>query len=96
MIGILRVDEVFSFEKVTVARCSVVGGQVVMGNRIELYRQSYSRSLIMAMSGYLNSLKVEKENVGSVSRYGLCNLSIQDFNDINVGDIIVCLKGTGD
>ncbi len=80
----VEVLDVFKITKVgTVAGCMVRDGKIKRSHRIRLVRDG-----IVIFSGELDSLKRFKEDVREVSSGYECGISIKNFNDIKVGDII--------
>lgn len=83
MIGIAEVKDTFKFDKVTVAGCLVVDGKIVRSNRVRLVRDG-----IIIHTAELASLKRFKDDVKEVSNGMECGLTIKNFNDIKVGDMV--------
>lgn len=84
IVGNIEVREVFKIPKVgTVAGCMVLDGKVTRNTKIRVVRDG-----IVAYSGELASLKRFKDDVKEVSAGFECGLSINKFDDIQVGDII--------
>lgn len=82
--GNIEVRDVFKISKVgTVAGCYVTDGIVKRSNQVRLVRDG-----IVVYTGEINQLKRFKEDVGEVKNGYECGLSIKNFNDIKVGDII--------
>ena len=83
-IGMLEVRETFKIPKVgTVAGCYVLEGKVTRNNSVRLVREG-----VVVYEGELSSLKRFKDDVREVQNGYECGLSIQNFNDIKVGDQI--------
>jgi len=83
-LGMLEVRETFKIPKVgTVAGCYVLEGKVSRNNRVRLVREG-----VVVYEGELSSLKRFKDDVREVQNGYECGLSIQNFNDIKVGDQI--------
>ncbi|NLV38225.1 MAG: translation initiation factor IF-2, partial [Bacteroidales bacterium] len=79
-----EVREVFRITKVgTVAGCMVKEGKIKRGTKIRLIRDG-----IVVFTGELSSLKRFKEDVKEVASGYECGLSINNYNDIKVGDLI--------
>ena len=91
----VEVREVFKIPKVgTVAGCMVLDGKVTRNTKIRVIRDG-----IVSYTGELSSLKRFKDDVKEVSFGYECGLSIHNFNDIKVGDIVegyesVAIKAT--
>jgi translation initiation factor IF-2 len=79
-----EVREVFRITKAgTVAGCMVKEGKIKRGTKIRLIRDG-----IVVFTGELSSLKRFKEDVKEVASGYECGLSINNYNDIKVGDLI--------
>lgn len=82
--GNIEVREVFKISKVgTVAGCMVTDGYVKRNNQVRLIRDG-----IVVTSGEINQLKRFKDDVAEVKKGYECGISIKNFNDIKLGDII--------
>lgn len=80
----IEVREVFKISKVgTIAGCYVLDGTVTRNTKVRLIRDG-----IVVHSGTLGSLKRFKDDVREVKAGFECGLNIDNFNDIQVGDII--------
>ncbi|MBS4034814.1 MAG: translation initiation factor IF-2 [Ignavibacterium sp.] len=71
----------------TVAGCYVQDGKIARNNKIRLVRDG-----IVIHEGDISSLKRFKDDVREVDSGYECGLSIANFNDIKVGDIIEAFK----
>lgn len=88
--GNVEVLEVFKISKVgTVAGCMVRDGKIRRSNRIRLIRDG-----IVIFTGELESLKRFKEDVREVTSGYECGVTIRNFNDIKVGDIVEAYEET--
>jgi translation initiation factor IF-2 len=84
IVGNAEVREVFKITKVgTVAGCMVTDGFLKRSNPIRLIRDG-----IVVYSGEMGALKRFKDDVSEVRSGYDCGISIKNFNDINVGDVI--------
>ncbi len=84
IVGNAEVREVFKITKVgTVAGCMVTDGYLKRSNPIRLIRDG-----IVVYSGEMGTLKRFKDDVSEVKSGYDCGISIKNFNDINVGDVI--------
>lgn len=84
IVGNAEVREVFKITKVgTVAGCMVTDGYLKRSNPIRLIRDG-----IVVYSGEMGALKRFKDDVSEVRSGYDCGISIKNFNDINVGDVI--------
>src|SRR5690554_755710 len=82
--GNVEVLDVFKVSKVgTVAGCMVRDGRIKRSSRIRLVRDG-----IVIFTGVLDSLKRFKDDTKEVSSGYECGITIHNFNDIKVGDII--------
>jgi translation initiation factor IF-2 len=82
--GRAEVRETFRVPKVgTVAGSYVQDGQITRGSSIRLLRDN-----VVIYEGRLGSLKRFKDDVGEVRSGYECGISIANFNDIKVGDVI--------
>lgn len=82
--GNIEVREVFKISKVgTVAGCYVTDGNIKRNNQIRLVRDG-----IVVYTGDIDQLKRFKDDVNEVKSGYECGLSIKNFNDIKVGDVI--------
>ena len=82
--GNVEVLDVFKVSKVgTVAGCMVRDGKIKRSSKIRLVRDG-----IVIFTGILDSLKRFKDDVREVSSGYECGITIHNFNDIKVGDII--------
>lgn len=84
IIGRVEVRETYSIPKVgTIAGCYVLDGRVTRKSRVRLIRED-----IEVYAGQLASLKRFKDDASEVKAGLECGLSIANYNDIKVGDII--------
>lgn len=84
IVGNAEVREVFKITKVgTVAGCMVTDGFLKRQNPIRLIRDG-----IVIYSGEMGALKRFKDDVSEVRSGFDCGISIKNFDDINVGDVI--------
>ena len=84
IVGNIEVREVFKISKIgTVAGCYVTEGNIKRNNKIRIIRD-----FIVIHTGEISALKRFKEDVSEVKFGYECGLSIRNFNDIEVGDVI--------
>jgi translation initiation factor IF-2 len=84
IVGNAEVREVFKITKVgTIAGCRVTDGSVKRNNPIRLIRDG-----IVLYSGKLNSLKQYKDDASEVRTGFDCGMGIENFNNLEVGDVI--------
>lgn len=82
--GNTTVREIFKISKVgTVAGCYVTNGYVKKTNQIRLIRDG-----IVIYTGHVHQLRRFKEDVQEVKNGIECGISIKNFNDIKVDDVI--------
>lgn len=82
--GNVEVLEVFKVSKIgAVAGCMVRDGKVKRSSKIRLIRDG-----IVVYTGEIDSLKRFKDDVKEVTSGYECGITIHNFNDIKVGDII--------
>ena len=80
----IEVREVFKISKIgTIAGCMVLDGSLTKNTEVRLIRDG-----IVVYTGKLSSLKRFKDDVNEVKKGYECGISIENFNDIKVGDII--------
>ena len=85
-IGKLEVREIFKVGKVgTIAGCMVTEGRVIKNSKIKLVRDN-----VVIYSGKLGTLKRFKDDVKEVKSGYECGATIENYNDIKIGDIIEC------
>jgi len=90
ILGNVEIRNVFKLTKAgIVAGCYVLDGCVVRNANVRLIRDG-----IVVYSGVLDSLKRFKEDVKEVQKGYECGLTIQNFNDIKVGDIVEAFQET--
>jgi len=88
--GNVEVLDVFKITKVgTVAGSMVRDGKIKRSSRIRLIRDG-----IVIFTGELDSLKRFKEDVREVTSGYECGITIRNFNDIKVGDVIEAYEET--
>jgi|WetSurMetagenome_2_1015567.scaffolds.fasta_scaffold00589_9 translation initiation factor IF-2 len=84
IVATIEVREVFKIGKVgTIAGCYVREGKITRNTKVRVIRDG-----IVVFTGDLGSLKRFKDDVKEVSSGYECGLNINNFNDINVGDIV--------
>ena len=82
--GNVEVRETYKISKVgTIAGCYVTNGNILRNNKIRLIREG-----IVVYTGKIKQLKRFKDDVNEVKNGYECGLSIDNFNDIKVGDIV--------
>lgn len=80
----VEIRETFKISKVgTIAGCMVLDGKISRNSKIRIVRDG-----VVIYTGELASLKRFKDDVKEVSKGYECGLNIQNFNNIEVGDIV--------
>ena len=85
----VEVRNVFKFDKATVAGCYVLDGKIYRNSKVRLIRDGiviYPTG--EGASAELQSLKRFKDDVKEVSSSMECGLTIKNYSDIQVGDIV--------
>jgi translation initiation factor IF-2 len=85
----VEVRNVFKFDKATVAGCYVLDGKIFRNSKIRLVRDGIVIYPIgEGATAELASLKRFKDDVKEVPSSMECGLTIKNYNDIHVGDIV--------
>ena len=85
---VAEVRDTFKIPKIgMVAGCYVQNGKITRGNKVRVVRDG-----IVAYDGVISSLKRFKDDVREVETGFECGLSLENFNDIKVGDSIESYK----
>ena len=85
----VEVREVYKFDKATVAGCFVLEGKIARNSKIRIIRDGiveYPRG--EGQAAELGSLKRFKDDVKDVASNTECGLTIKNFSDLRVGDIV--------
>jgi len=84
MIGTVEIREVFRISKVgAVAGCYVRDGLIKRDSKVRVLRDN-----VIIHTGELDSLKRFKDDVKEVKNNFECGLSLKNYNDIEVGDLL--------
>ena len=84
--GQVEIREIFKASKIgTIAGSYVTDGVVYRSSLVRLMRDG-----IVVFTGELSSLKRFKDDVKEVARGYECGLTIANYNDVKVGDIVEC------
>lgn len=84
MIGTAEVRETFSHPKAgTIAGCYVTDGKVDRKAEVRVVRDS-----VVVYTGKISSLRRFKDDVKDVQTGFECGISVENYNDIKVGDVI--------
>ena len=73
----------YKFDKATVAGCIVLDGRIARNNRVRLVRNG-----IVIYTGELGSLKRYKDDAKEVTTNMECGLTIRNYANLEVGDIV--------
>ena len=83
ILGSVEVREVFKITGVgTVAGCYVTSGKVARNSKIRIYRNDVS-----IYDGNILALKRFKDDVREVASGYECGISVENYNDIKIGDV---------
>ena len=86
VVGRANVLAVFSASKLgRVAGCRVTEGELRRNAKVRLYRGPD-----MVYEGEMASLRHEKEDVREIRTGFECGVGLKNFNDIQVGDVLIC------
>ncbi len=84
MIGTVEIREVFRISKVgAIAGCYVQDGMIKRNSKVRVLRNN-----VIIHTGELDSLKRFKDDVKEVKNNFECGLSLKNFNDIEIGDLL--------
>jgi translation initiation factor IF-2 len=84
ILGSAEVRDTFKISKVgTVAGCMVMDGKIARNQPVRLIRDG-----IVVYTGKLSSLKRFKDDAREVLRGFECGMTIENYNDIKIGDVI--------
>ncbi|MHA8065809.1 translation initiation factor IF-2 [Aquirufa sp. ROCK2-A2] len=84
----IEVRDVFKITKIgTVAGCYVLDGTVKRAHKIRVIRD-----FVVIHDGDISALKRFKDDVGEVKFGYECGLSVKNFNDLEVGDLLECYE----
>ncbi len=87
-LGYAEIREVFSISKTgKVAGCRVTEGMVRRGARVRLLRDN-----VVVHQGALSSLRRFKDEVREVQNGYECGMAFENYQDIQVGDVIECYE----
>ncbi len=89
IIANVEIREVYKFDKATVAGCQVLDGKISRNSKVRLIRDGiviYPTG--EGQSAELGSLKRYKDDVKEVSSGMECGLTLKNYNDLKVGDVV--------
>ncbi|WP_276503945.1 translation initiation factor IF-2 [Terrimonas pollutisoli] len=84
----VEIREVFKFDKATVAGCYVTSGRMKRDSKIRLIRDGIVIYPTAGAVAELGSLKRFKDDVKEVLSGMECGLTIKNYSDIKVGDVV--------
>ncbi|MCX6316500.1 MAG: translation initiation factor IF-2 [Bacteroidetes bacterium] len=84
----VEVREVFKFDKATVAGCQVLDGKIKRDSKVRLIRDGIVIYPTGDNTAELGSLKRFKDDAKEVLSGMECGLTIKNFSDIKVGDVV--------
>ncbi|TDH23989.1 translation initiation factor IF-2 [Segetibacter sp. 3557_3] len=85
----VEVKEVYKFDKATVAGCIVIEGKIFRNSKIRVIRDGIvEHPKGEGASAELGSLKRFKDDVKEVTTNMECGLTVRNYSDLRVGDII--------
>jgi translation initiation factor IF-2 len=85
----VEVREVYKFDKATVAGCFVMDGKIFRNSKVRLIRDGIVIYPVgEGAAAELGSLKRFKDDVKEVLNNMECGLTLKNYNDIRVGDVI--------
>ena len=88
ILATVEVRATFKVPKIgMVAGCYVLDGKIVRNNRVRLLRDGF-----VVFDGNVFALRRFKDDVREVEASYECGISLENFNDIKVGDIIESYK----
>ena len=88
LLGSAEIREIFSVSRVgKVAGCMVTDGLIRRDSKVRLMRDS-----VVIHTGDLGTLRRFKDDVREVQNGYECGIALENYNDIQVGDIIECFE----
>ena len=94
ILGTAEVRETFKISRVgTIAGCFVTEGKILRNAHVRLIREGIVKYPVKeGAHGELSSLKRFKDDAKEVKNAMECGMSIKNYNDIKVGDVIECYE----
>lgn len=87
--GNVEIKEVYRFDKAVVAGCQVMGGRIKRDSKVRIVRDGIVvYPTAEGAVAELGSLKRFKDDVKDVTAGMECGLTIKNYNDIKVGDVV--------
>jgi translation initiation factor IF-2 len=88
LLGSAEIREVFNVSKVgKVAGCMVTDGLIRRDSKVRLMRDS-----VVVHEGRLGTLRRFKDDVREVQNGYECGIALENFNDIQTGDVVECYE----
>ena len=88
ILGTAEIRKIFKFSKVgNIAGSYVTDGVIKNNANVRLIRDG-----IVVYNGKINSIQREKDSVKEVKKGYECGITLDNFNDIKVGDILECFE----
>ena len=88
LLGSAEIREIFSVSRVgKVAGCMVIDGLIRRDSKVRLMRDS-----VIVHEGNLGTLRRFKEDVREVQNGYECGIALENYNDIQPGDVIECFE----
>ena len=88
VLGTAEIRKIFKFSKVgNIAGSYVTDGVIKNNANVRLIRDG-----IVVYNGKINSIQREKDSVKEVKKGYECGITLDNFNDIKVGDILECYE----
>ena len=88
MLGQAQVRQLFRVPRIgTIAGCYITDGKVARNSEVRLLRDS-----VVIYEGELAQLKRFKDDVREVQNGYECGMALENYNDIQVGDVIECYE----
>jgi translation initiation factor IF-2 len=86
--AVIEVRQTFKISRIgTIAGCHVQSGKISRSDKIRVLRDG-----LLIHSGYLNTLKRERDDVKEVDAGFECGILLNNFNEYQIGDIIESYK----
>jgi translation initiation factor IF-2 len=88
ILGSAEVRQIFDVSKLgRIAGCMVVDGLIRRGSKCRLIRDG-----IVVYSGGVRSVRRHKDDVKEVKSGFECGLTLENYNDVHVNDVIECFE----
>ena len=88
ILGNAEIRRIFKFSKVgNIAGSYVLDGLIKNGAKVRLIRDG-----VIVYDGMIHSIQREKDSVKEVKKGFECGITLDNFSDIKVGDILECYE----